>query len=151
MSSQDNKYRHLLRTYYGDIVERGQFDKLHDFFADGYIAHFREKDVDFEGCKELLQTLHKTLRNINVEIESDKWCDDRLCHEILFQANRKDDLSPVEWRSSTKWRIENGKIAESWPNTTISYEKIRSCESEKSAKQEQQGQSQQTAQPQAAK
>jgi len=130
-------------------VERGQFDKLHDFFADGYIAHFPGKDLDLEGLKDLLTTLHKTLRNINVEIESDKWCDDKLCHEILFQANRKDDMSPVEWRSSSKWRIENGKIAESWPTTTIPYEKILSCACEKSAKQAQ-GQSC-TAQPQAAK
>jgi len=137
MSTDDNQYRHLLRAYYGEVVERGNFDKMSDFFTDGYIAHFPGKDLDLQGLKEMLKTLHQNLNNINVEIESDKWCDGKLCHEILFQGNRKGDMSMVEWRSNSKWCIENGKCCESWPTTTIPYDKILNCCTMNEIKQQQ--------------
>jgi len=132
-------------------VERCSFDKLNDFFAENYIGHFPGKDLNLEGLKELLTCLHQNLSNINVEIENDKICDGLLCHEILFQGNRKDDMSPVEWRSSSKWRIENGKIAESWPTTSISYDKILNLCGPKETKQQQQARAEPKATPQSAK
>eukprot|EP00026_Physarum_polycephalum_P017760 Phypoly_transcript_19093.p1 GENE.Phypoly_transcript_19093~~Phypoly_transcript_19093.p1 ORF type:complete len:146 (+),score=17.58 Phypoly_transcript_19093:202-639(+) len=129
MSQQENQYRHLLHTYYGNVIERANFDNILDFCDENYIAHFPGKDLDINGLKDFVKSLHSNLRNIYVELGNDRLVNDILHHEFLFQGNMKDDNSPVEWRSENSWRVENGKFMESWHETTITYDQMMDLKS----------------------
>merc|ERR1711879_894110 len=134
--SQENDCRHLLRKFYGDIIERGQLDKLSDYIADGWVGHFPGKDASLEDLRALYKSFHENLNNCNVEIEHDNLEGDILKHEFIFQGNRKSDTSAVEWRATNKWKMQNDKIIESWHETTYSFDQMMSLNLKKEQKEE---------------
>ncbi len=88
MSSEDQQHAnlHIVKQYFGSVVEKGNVDKLCDYFSEyvqspikmthlilslsirNYVGHFPNKEVNFECLKDIITQMHQNLVGINVEI-----------------------------------------------------------------------------------
>lgn len=123
-SIMSESHNHLLRKYFGDVVERGQLNNLTEFFDEKAIFHFPNGDWNLEELKAFIIGIRNHLVNLNVEIEHEESTEDKISARVLFLANKKTNNSAIEWRTNTTWRFENNKCVETWPNFNVDFNKL---------------------------
>jgi steroid delta-isomerase-like uncharacterized protein len=124
MTDNQQRNQKLIETYFYEVWNKGDLDKLHEIIDPQYINHTPSQPNPLpgpEGLKPIIAEMRKGIPDLKYTIEETIITDDRVVAKVLVKGTHGDTLWGIpptgkrfEVRQINIEHIKNGKIAEHW-------------------------------------
>ena len=126
LSAESNKA--IVRRYFGEVIDKGNFDVLHEIVATDCVIHRPETSEPIRGLEAFRSALGRILQGYSefattihdLMAEEDRVAC-RLSHQAVNRGEWRSRLGThavagksVTWPAIAIFRIRDGKIAEEW-------------------------------------
>jgi predicted ester cyclase len=124
MTQQDENIE-LVRTYYEEIFNKGNLDRIAEFVSEDFTNHNPPRGFQpppgIEGAREFWGMVRTAFPDMNVEIEVIIGEDDTVAEHSIIRATHDGPWMTVEptgkkvvWDMSNMYRVQDGKLTDRW-------------------------------------
>ena len=124
MTQQDENIA-LVRDYYEEIFNKGNFDRIAEFVSEGFTNHNPPRGFTpppgIEGAREFWSMVRTAFPDMNVEIEVIIGEGDTVAEHSIIRATHDGPWMTVEptgkkivWDMSNMYRVQDGKLTDRW-------------------------------------
>lgn len=119
----------LVRTFYEEVLNEKRYDLLEETHASDYVQHNLPGDQEVSGrdaYEAFLRGFVEAFPDLDVTIEDSVADDEMVAVRATYRATHDGELlgipptgTDVTFRGMVCFRVEEGEIAEGWPQTDM--------------------------------